>query len=203
MNDANSRTTEIILLLLGLVVLQRAWVWAQQWLETLDPGVYQSEFFTVFFWLQVVALSVSAVLLAFIIYAIIDITNTRRREKEYVERRYKELSKEISPQSINPEWERVKERVESDNPSEWRLAVLDADVILERMVERMQYQGDTLSDKMRNIERSDFNTIDAAWEAHKVRNKIAHEGEDFVITQREARRVIKLYEEVFREFHYI
>jgi hypothetical protein len=56
---------------------------------------------------------------------------------------------------------------------------------------------------MKSIEKSDFNSIDMAWEAHKIRNSIAHEGSDFLLNQREAKRVIGLYEIVFREFRYI
>jgi hypothetical protein len=67
----------------------------------------------------------------------------------------------------------------------------------------MGYKGDTLSDKMRQVERSDFTYIDKAWEAHRVRNRIAHEGSDFELTEREARRVIDLYGAVFEEFHFI
>jgi hypothetical protein len=36
-----------------------------------------------------------------------------------------------------------------------------------------------------------------------VRNKIAHEGSDFVLSKQEAERTIGLYEEVFSEFNYI
>jgi hypothetical protein len=91
----------------------------------------------------------------------------------------------------------------SENESDWRLAVLEADLILEDMLEKIGYPGATIGDKLKGIERSDFNTIDQAWEAHRTRNLIAHEGGDFRITNREARRVVGLYEQVFKEFHFI
>src|SRR3990167_5557173 len=84
-----------------------------------------------------------------------------------------------------------------------RLAVLEADVLLDEMVTHMGYHGDSLGERLRSVEKSDFVTLDKAWEAHAVRNKIAHEGSAFPLANREAKRVIGLYEEVFREFHYI
>jgi len=42
-----------------------------------------------------------------------------------------------------------------------------------------------------------------AWEAHSVRNQIAHQGSDFPITELEARRVIKMYQNVFEELRAI
>jgi hypothetical protein len=103
----------------------------------------------------------------------------------------------------NRRWSRIVDHLNSENESDWRLAVLEADLILEDMLEKIGYPGATIGDKLKGIERSDFNTIDQAWEAHRTRNLIAHEGGDFRITNREARRVVGLYEQVFKEFHFI
>lgn len=108
-----------------------------------------------------------------------------------------------SGKSSNPRWEKIVQHINSENPSDWRLAILECDIILDEMLSKMSYHGETVGDKLKAVEKSDFLTIDKAWEAHRVRNAIAHEGVNFQITDREARRVIGLYEEVFREFHYI
>ncbi|MDO8594697.1 MAG: hypothetical protein Q7R93_04270 [bacterium] len=100
-------------------------------------------------------------------------------------------------------WQRVLAHVNSDRESDWRLAVLEADVLLDEMVTNMGYHGDSLGEKLKAIERSDFTTLDQAWEAHSVRNRIAHEGAAFAFTEREGKRVVKLYEDVFKEFHFI
>lgn len=98
---------------------------------------------------------------------------------------------------------KVLEHGNSARESDWRLAILEADVLLDEMVTGMGYHGDSLGEKLKAIEKSDFLTLDKAWEAHAVRNRIAHEGAAFVLSAREAKRVIALYEEVFKEFRYI
>lgn len=104
----------------------------------------------------------------------------------------------------HPRWEKVRDHLSSENPNDWRLAIMEADIILGEMLERMSYgKGNTIGERLQTIEPSDFTTLDKAWEAHKVRNMIAHEGSDFILTQREAKRVIELYREVFHEFRYI
>lgn len=103
----------------------------------------------------------------------------------------------------NERWELIEEHVSSESASDWRVAILEADNMLEDMLVRMGYDGESIADRLRAVEPSDFTHIQSAWEAHKVRNKIAHEGVNFVVTQREARRVIELYRKVFKEFHYI
>jgi hypothetical protein len=103
----------------------------------------------------------------------------------------------------NPRWEKITEHIHSTNPSDWRLAILECDIVLDEMLTKMSYHGETVADKLKAVERSDFLTIDQAWEAHKVRNAVAHEGSNFMMTEREAKRVVGLYEQVFKEFHYI
>ncbi|MES2087860.1 MAG: hypothetical protein V4467_02595 [Patescibacteria group bacterium] len=103
----------------------------------------------------------------------------------------------------NPRWEKITHHINSTNPSDWRLAILECDIILDEMLTKMGYHGDTLADRLKGVEKSDFLTIDQAWEAHRVRNAIAHDGSNFQITDREAKRVVGLYEMVFKEFKYI
>jgi hypothetical protein len=110
-------------------------------------------------------------------------------------------SSEVSPTALR--WEKINAHLHSEKESDWRLAVLEADIMLDEFITHLGYQGDSLGEKLKRIEKSDFTTLDQAWEAHAVRNKIAHEGAAFALTEREAKRVIKLYEEVFREFKYI
>lgn len=105
--------------------------------------------------------------------------------------------------TTNKRWEKIVEHINSSSSGDWRLAILECDIILDEMLIKMSYRGETLSDKLKAVEKSDFLSIDKAWEAHRVRNSIAHEGSNFQITDREASRVVSLYEEVFKEFHYI
>lgn len=100
---------------------------------------------------------------------------------------------------VNLRWREIEELVNSDTPGNWRLAVLEADIMLDDLVKRMGYLGDTLGERLRSIDSATFRTLNQAWEAHRVRNQIAHEGSDFVLSQREARRVIGLFQQVFQE----
>lgn len=109
----------------------------------------------------------------------------------------------VEEKVVNEKWQRIQDHVNSDNISDWKLAILEADIILDEMLEKMGYHGDSVGEKLKGVEKSDFTSLDQAWEAHKIRNSIAHEGSDFLINEREAKRVISLYETVFKEFKYI
>lgn len=103
----------------------------------------------------------------------------------------------------NRKWDKVLEHVSSMNPSDWRLSILEADILLEEVLKRAGYQGESIGDRLKAADRATFKSLDSAWEAHKIRNSIAHQGSDFNLSQREAKRVIGLFEEVFKEFDFI
>jgi hypothetical protein len=104
---------------------------------------------------------------------------------------------------VNPKWQKILSHIESANQSDWKLAIIEADIMLGDVLDNLHLPGETIGDKMKAVEKSDFSTIDNAWEAHKVRNQIAHEGSDFALSAHEARRVIGLYQTVFEEFQVI
>lgn len=111
--------------------------------------------------------------------------------------------KPIISEIVNKKWQDVLTHINSDNPSDWKLAILECDIILGDILEKMGYTQESIGEKLKSIEVSDFTNIEAAWEAHKIRNMIAHEGSEFLINEREAKRVIGLYELVFKEFEFI
>jgi hypothetical protein len=117
--------------------------------------------------------------------------------------------KEITHRKVRAEkvkstrWGIVETHLASDNPAEWKLAIMEADSMLEELVKKLGYPGSTLGEMMKQIEKSDFTTINDAWEAHKVRNYIAHQGSTFLLTKHQANHTIRLYEKVFKEFEYI
>lgn len=111
-------------------------------------------------------------------------------------------SLEIIPPKQNHDWVKIIQLIGSANPNDWKLAIIEADKMLEVVVNTFAVPGDNIGDKLKNIERSDFTTLDEAWQAHKVRNQIAHE-HNFHLGQREARATIDKFEKVFREFDFI
>lgn len=102
----------------------------------------------------------------------------------------------------NATWNSIRERLLSDSPSDWRLAIIEADIYLDRQLDAKGWHGDTIGDKLKQLTPVELPSIQIAWEAHKVRNRIAHDL-DYVLTTPEARRTLSYYEIVFRDLHLI
>ncbi len=105
--------------------------------------------------------------------------------------------------SVNPRWEEVKKHISSHSPSEWRIAILESDILLYEMLDQMGYPGDSVAEKMKQVDKTTFHSIDDAWRAHRVRNLIAHQGATYEISRYEAEKTIKLYQKVFEEFYFV
>jgi hypothetical protein len=100
-------------------------------------------------------------------------------------------------------WERITQLFHSEQSSDWRVAIIEADAMLEELVTQLGYTGESLGEKMKTIDPGNFPHLRDAWDAHLVRNRIAHEGMDFHLDAFEKNRVFRLYEKIFTEARFI
>jgi len=153
-----------------------------------------------------ISLVLSLFLFIAIIYCVEQLKYIRRKEDEMYNLKTVPAFEEVpagADQGLSKRWESVKEHIASDSPNNWRQAIIDADIILDDLLNRMGYRGESIGEKLKRVVRGDFATLDDAWEAHKVRNQIAHEGSAFVLNHHEAKRAIDCYKRVFEEFYYV
>lgn len=160
-------------------------------------GGFWAQFSDLWFWLRVISIPLSFMLVGAIIYLTWKLVELRHEERLNL-RAMLESTRAEKPE-IDPIWQKVLEHMSSSNPNEWKLGIIEADNLLDRLVQTMGYAGDSLGERLKNIEPSDFRTLDNAWEAHKVRNRIAHES-GYQPSEHEAREAIANYRRVFEEF---
>ncbi len=150
--------------------------------------------------------SLIAILLALIffigfIYAKIrygELSEVEQEELRAGERRWAERYGEELPSQGR--WAEIQKHLHDDNPNSWKIAIIEADIYLEEILADAGYNGVTLGEKLKAANPQTFTTVQDAWEAHKIRNEIAHAGGDFVLTKRVAQETLTRYERVFREF---
>ncbi len=152
-------------------------------------------------------------LITLIIYCAIRMFEIRKKMHEHLhhqihEYAHKQKAKDVVKQaektvSRNEGWVKVLKNLGGPNEGDWRMAIIDADKMLDMLTDQLNLPGENLGEKLKSADREKFKTLNMAWDAHNVRNRVAHEGTSFVLTKREADRVIALYEKVFLEFGYI
>lgn len=137
-----------------------------------------------------------------IVYCAMRILQIRRAEWATFRKAAHTVAAEDVPRT-HQRWNRILEHAKSDDEHQWRLAILECDIMLNELLDLQGYKGETIAEKMKQVSRTQFNSIDDAWEAHKVRNKVAHEGVEYHISERDKNHVINLYQRVFKEFGFI
>ncbi len=163
-------------------------------------GVVGDTVASVFSYVKMLATVISMVALIIAVYSFIRISEIAAEETKKLGLALNWTSER---KQKNARWERVETYMTSLNSSDWKIAILEADNILDQVVERMGYKGTTLGERMKHIEASDFPYLEDAWTAHKTRNAIAHKGTDYEVSRSDAEQTINIYHRIFKELGYL
>lgn len=101
--------------------------------------------------------------------------------------------------SLRKKWNKVKEKLESDNESKWKVAIIEADNIIDSLIVKMKYSGENMTERLNSINPGQIENIEDLKNAHETRNRIIHE-ENFHLTKEKAEEVIGWYEKFLKEF---
>lgn len=155
---------------------------------------------TIWGFYKILATVVSMVAIVILIYAVYGLYRQRTAVKQ-------KLAKIGTWRSVREEkhtrWEKIEQYLKSEHPSDWKIAVLEADSMLDDIIKHMGYKGETMGERLKQIQAKDFPFLDEAWNAHKVRNQIAHRGSEYPITRTEAEDTIDKYNRIFVALKYL
>ncbi len=113
------------------------------------------------------------------------------------------LAKEIlPPQSAtsghNARWDEIEKHINSTREAEWKFAVVEADKLVDETLKEAEFPGDTLGDRLMNIQPGQLTTLEGLWEAHKIRNRLVHDT-NYFLRYTEAKRAVTLYKKTLEE----
>lgn len=101
---------------------------------------------------------------------------------------------------LGSRWEEIQKHLNSTKEAEWKFAVIEADSLIDYILKSAGYPGDTMGDRLKNIDKTQIVTLDGLWEAHKIRNRLAHDT-NYFLRYGEAKRAIQLYEKTLKELN--
>lgn len=154
------------------------------------------------FWTLIVGISYIVALVALAILAYCTVRLHQLKEEE--EPMYETLEPERAEnETEHARWSHVIALIESPSESDWRQSIIEADIMLDDILGTHGYEGSTLAEKLKQGDPARFRTLQDAWDAHKIRNDIAHQGSTYKLTDHIAYRTIGKYKNVFEEFHAI
>jgi hypothetical protein len=99
---------------------------------------------------------------------------------------------------IEKDWLKNKARADTGLESEYKLSILEADSMLNDILKKMGYSGETLGEKLNNLTRATLSNIEQIKTAHQTRNNIIHDP-DYKLTPEETKKVLEVFEQAFRD----
>lgn len=89
-------------------------------------------------------------------------------------------------------WQEILDKLESDDESGFKMAVIEADKVFDELLKEAGYPGEDMGTRLKQITEDQLSNIDEVWQAHKVRNRIAHEPY-YQLNKRDAKRAVEIY----------
>lgn len=151
--------------------------------------------------LGIISSCISILCIAIIIFSIVRMREIQNHEKMEINHEIHEalMKDKEAEKNENPRWHYILTLIESSNESDWRVAIIEADTMLVELLKEKGLAGDTASELLEAARSSGYRSIQNAWDAHAVRNQIAHSGSEFSLTQVEGRRIMKMFQNFFEE----
>jgi hypothetical protein len=103
---------------------------------------------------------------------------------------------------LRQQWSALVAHLDSPHESDWKVAVIEADKLVDDALARAGFSGETFGDRLSNIQPGTLLSLDGVWWAHKIRNRIAHEA-DYFLRYTEARQAVGYYEAALTELQLI
>src|ERR1035437_10353304 len=114
--------------------------------------------------------------LTIIFYSIIRLFEIRAKEHKYLHHEIveyahnkaeyeKRLHEEVGG-SKNERWGKTLNYLFSQHSSDWKLAIIEADSMLEGLMDQLGFKGENLGDKLKMADQDSFPGLTTAWEVH-------------------------------------
>lgn len=95
-------------------------------------------------------------------------------------------------------WNRIMARLDTGLESEYKLAVIEADSMLDDILKRMGYAGETLGERLKNLTSATLPNIEEIKATHQVRNNIVHDP-NYELSLDDSKAALAVFEQALRD----
>ena len=152
------------------------------------------------FLLKIISFFVCFFLLIFIVYLL---RNSSYRNWHYGDDMKEFLSFKPDDFKLTKEycvsyWRNLIKKLESGSESEYKVAVVYADYLLDYVLKEKGYEGKSLDERLRQIAPTKISNLDALWDAHRICDKIFHEPL-YKLDLTETKKILAVYKKAFQD----
>lgn len=163
-----------------------------------DPSLIPSPYYQIIIGIKILFIGIS---IFFIVLSIYILMNTQWLKFRYTQD-ISEFSKFKSYEfeKFAKDWKKIMKRLETGLESEYKLAIIEADVMLEQVLERMGHIEPTIEEKINKVTPSDIPSVNELKVTREIRNDVIHDP-DYDLSQEKSKEVLSVYEKAFKELN--
>ncbi len=99
--------------------------------------------------------------------------------------------------AIKKKWEEIEGVMKMNNEMAFKMAVMEADKLLDHTLKYMFFAGSTMGERLK-LACYKYPELRQVWWAHKIRNKMAHEA-NYNINYKNARSAMASFKKAFKD----
>lgn len=195
-NVTADMTAAIVALLIGLAIFGAFINDILSLYNSFLENLYSGDFTKVKNWVTAILLPLDILLIGWMVFTLRRYTSLTRGT--LIPPQIKE--EEIKPplEEASGRWEEIRKLANSNNPSEWNMAILRADALVGEVLQSLGYQGTTVAERLKVVDPTKMPSLERIWSAHRLRNMIAHDPLE-QHTKETIINALRSYEQALRE----
>ena len=92
----------------------------------------------------------------------------------------------------------IENSLTKENPQSYNMSIVEGDKLLDKALLEMGLSGRTMGERLKKCGKEKFSQTNAVWNAHKLRNQIAHEP-GFKLEYHQAKHALAIYKQALRD----
>ena len=104
--------------------------------------------------------------------------------------------KTLNQAKYREKWMRIMNEIDNHNQSSLAIGILNADRLIDEALRERGIPGETLGERMKSA-KALFSDRQGLWDAHKLRNRIAHE--EFKVNARQAHSALNKFKTALKD----
>ena len=105
-------------------------------------------------------------------------------------------------QNEDQRWQKILEKLKKGDEANLKLAVIKADTLLDDILKKMGLPGQSMDERLGQINKAEIKSVDKIWEAHKIRDRIVNDSRTIIYFE-EAERAVGDIESALKELEYL
>jgi hypothetical protein len=103
----------------------------------------------------------------------------------------------LNREEYQTHWLNIEQAVQKDNPPTFKIAILEADKLVDKAMIELGVVGNTFADRLKKSGPK-FSSVQSLWHAHKLRNQIAHEA-GFSVNYDQTKRALNNFRQALKD----